>query len=549
MEEFQREYATPPHTQPVIIRGGATHWPALRWTRELLLERCGGGAPVDNAKELAPPSRVSSFGNMLLNVGARKHGRESLGDVLQAQVGGSPRTYLHDQSIQSMCPQLLRDIRVPRFFPCNLGLVIPDEAVQHPVHNHPSLFVSTSAAYSPLHVDQLGSRFWMAVLRGTKRWVLFAPNETSLLYPKDEASAVPGEFNAPILQPDTSAFPSVSQATAYVGDVHAGDLVFVPEGWPHEVANVPGNGIEWAHPTPSAGDEASSVPPWVVPAQPADAVDATIAVAYNYFDTLSFPKQVEWLDHYLGELDEVSPGRAPDSWFDEVRAMFSRDDWPPACPDVTDFAARDHDLGALDEGEMEAYWAHEPDAGEAQAVASAAQRPPHESAAAVDNTWASFFGAHRASVFASPAFEFNSTRSHSGTAQLRWVTEAARSAGIHDIGALKAEAENWRADHAQRRHSRRRERAALHANAPDDVGGGGGGDDDRDGDASHGDAKRASYRQRRRDRAARRLESRERQRGNIGQQKRHSSASDTPAAAKTARDGVDDDSGVRRAEL
>lgn len=49
----------------------------------------------------------------------------------------------------------------------------------------PSLFVGPAGSGSGLHVDPLGSNFWMLLIAGRKRWAFFDRADRPLLYGAD----------------------------------------------------------------------------------------------------------------------------------------------------------------------------------------------------------------------------------------------------------------------------------------------------------------------------------------------------------------------------
>lgn len=90
-------------------------------------------------------------------------------------------TYLYDCAVPLKLPSLAGAIRVPRYF--------AHDFLQRTRYPHaftaswPSLFVAAPHTRSSLHVDQWQGNFWMAMVKGTKRWTLFHADDVGLCSP------------------------------------------------------------------------------------------------------------------------------------------------------------------------------------------------------------------------------------------------------------------------------------------------------------------------------------------------------------------------------
>lgn len=120
---------------------------------------------------------------------------------------------------------------------------------------HPSLFVGPAGTQSALHADDAGSRFVMALLRGRKRFRIYNASDARCLDPSPLPAglAYRGTY-------DADAFGAFGAAAAAAGCVAweatlgAGELLFIPQQWPHAVLNLePTIGVsynfvdEWSH--------------------------------------------------------------------------------------------------------------------------------------------------------------------------------------------------------------------------------------------------------------------------------------------------------------
>lgn len=106
---------------------------------------------------------------------------------------------------------------------------------------HPSndinLWLGPNEHLEPLHFDGLDGT--LIQLRGSKRISLFPPKSTRLLYPFPLLGGAlgPNFSQVYIKQPDLKVFPNIEKATKdkMVAIIDEGELLFIPQGWWHEV--------------------------------------------------------------------------------------------------------------------------------------------------------------------------------------------------------------------------------------------------------------------------------------------------------------------------
>lgn len=99
------------------------------------------------------------------------------------------------------------------------------------------LWMGAEGSHTRLHTD-IDSYNLHAVLHGEKEFILFDPSESENLYPSDVYEWTTEFSSVDLRAIDPQRFPKVDKATAYVGDVRAGDMIFVPIGWWHSVTCV-----------------------------------------------------------------------------------------------------------------------------------------------------------------------------------------------------------------------------------------------------------------------------------------------------------------------
>jgi histone arginine demethylase JMJD6 len=147
----------------------------------------------------------------------------------------SPGSYLYDCSIPLKLPSLGECVRIPRYF--------AHDFAQQTMRLHafsrswPSLFVAAKDTRSSLHVDQWQGHFFMAQVRGTKRWTVFHRDDTAYLQPSWRRGTLDPALPALSTFDDTRmAF--AKYARRWDVDLGPGEVLFVPGGAPHAVHNI-----------------------------------------------------------------------------------------------------------------------------------------------------------------------------------------------------------------------------------------------------------------------------------------------------------------------
>lgn len=89
---------------------------------------------------------------------------------------------------------------------------------------------------TPFHADVFRSYSWSANICGRKKWLLYPAGQEEYL--KDRHGNLPFDVTAPSLQ-DRSIYPRYDQSQPPVEIVQeAGEIVFIPSGWHHQVYNL-----------------------------------------------------------------------------------------------------------------------------------------------------------------------------------------------------------------------------------------------------------------------------------------------------------------------
>ena len=240
-EEFSVTY----RDQPVIFEGLVKQWPAYgKWSREFLVGAVGSETLVDVRRPMALGSHQHQWAAKVpLGVFARE---------VQTTLG----LYLAEWYAHPRHTALLADIDpVPDFLDDDWLASIPNDAF-NTLHRTPVYWGGFGSA-TDCHFDNSNTVTWNASIMGTKRWLLFSgrtfPEPT---WERKRAShrlirsgiATPSNHTLKF-----SGFVTVDGIEKYVAgklhdlpenltfywaDVAAGDLIYVPWRWFHQVHNV-----------------------------------------------------------------------------------------------------------------------------------------------------------------------------------------------------------------------------------------------------------------------------------------------------------------------
>mgnify|MGYP003110770575 CR=1 FL=1 len=275
------EHILPAH-RPVILRGLVEHWPAVTAGRggpeamAAYLGRFDGGTPIGL---LAGASAIG--GRFFYSDDLRGFNFERasvtlpvlLGGLLQEATASAPSAlYAGAASAPDQFPGWVAENPLP--------LATPDAV--------PRIWIGNSSRVSA-HYD--GSSNIAAVVAGTRRFILFPPEQAENLYvgPFDFTMAGQPTSMVDLDAPDLARYPRFARAmeAMQMADLAPGDALFVPSFWWHEVrATGPLNVLVnywWA--------ESGRTPPF------AALVHAMLAVR-----DLPAPERAAmraWFDHYV----------------------------------------------------------------------------------------------------------------------------------------------------------------------------------------------------------------------------------------------------------
>lgn len=212
---FRRDFVA--RNRPVLLRGGARGWPALRnWSHAELTRRCG---------EARVTLEFSSSGLFDPNTNTGRAAVEfcetTLAEALPilAHAHKSGAYYIRETPLVGDLFALRRDLGAlparPRFVR----------------HFSPRIWIGSEGAASPLHYD--GGDFNLLVhVAGRKQFNMYPPDDTENLYP-NRAGRLPHLSLVDPLAPDTVRFPRYALARRSRLVLEPGDILFVPAWWWH----------------------------------------------------------------------------------------------------------------------------------------------------------------------------------------------------------------------------------------------------------------------------------------------------------------------------
>jgi Cupin-like domain len=210
--QFVRRYLTP--QRPVVLTDATAHWKALgRWTPEFFRERYG-----DVAVEIDKKSwRLGDYIDALSNA-----------------VPGSPAPYLRNVLVEKWIPELMADISpLPRCVSPNWldSRLFPSSESLRTLE----IYIGGAGAKFPiLHYDGMHTHAWLMQIHGTKRYVVYPPDQTPFMYTKTGIESNKSSIDD-VGHPDLERFPLFARATPTVFDLFPGETLFVPSAWWHTV--------------------------------------------------------------------------------------------------------------------------------------------------------------------------------------------------------------------------------------------------------------------------------------------------------------------------
>jgi len=202
--------------EPVVVAGGAAGWPAAQWTPEVLRAKAG------DCKVMTHRSDSAYFG-LDEKLGGPKLKEEEMTLDAFVSLATAPenheiRYYLQRASIPDSLPALLPDLRVP------IGVDFEKIYLVN-------LWFGPANNVTRLHYDVPNN--FLVHFYGRKRIVLFAPRDSARLYPFRTKAYNMSQVD--IENADLDRFPKFAEAQPYEAEIAAGDMLYIPPYWWHQV--------------------------------------------------------------------------------------------------------------------------------------------------------------------------------------------------------------------------------------------------------------------------------------------------------------------------
>lgn len=212
--EFKSRYL--PSGTPVILSSALNEWPLFGLSREDAVAQFEGlqgisrhGDYVSKTFSTERDFRTQSMSSFIASL--EQHPIQ----------GGEPAAYMGNNIVPS---QLIEQIRYPPYF---------DRAQ----YIHPRIWIGPTGTLTPLHRDDCDNLF--AQVWGRKSFILAAPHHREALgtWSTSPQGGLDGcEFNPDA--PDYTLYPGARNVPFLRITLEAGDLLFLPEGWFHQVRSI-----------------------------------------------------------------------------------------------------------------------------------------------------------------------------------------------------------------------------------------------------------------------------------------------------------------------
>lgn len=204
--------------KPVVITGVANHWKAAKvWNSPYLRENIG----AQRIKVEVYPS-----GMFEPSLSSREFPMQEMAfrdyiDIIQSPPRSGSWYYAANLSVTQNLPQLFADIEQPSFQP-------------H-APKRTAFWLGPAGTGTRLHYDPYDNI--LAVIRGRKRFHLFPPCDVNQMYPFPAFSRWGHFSRVDPTHVDRDRFPNWPHHHRIECEIQAGEILFLPHGWWHQVEN------------------------------------------------------------------------------------------------------------------------------------------------------------------------------------------------------------------------------------------------------------------------------------------------------------------------
>jgi len=206
--------------RPAIISGLMEDWPALtRWSVEYFAEKLGPDPVPVGILPKSEDIRDMPDSFPWLHMSSKRFTMAEFVERL-----ASPechRYYITAMSLNKNLPDLMEDLTPPE---------VLEDVASGPVS--PRLWFGKQVL-GPLHYDTINNLHGIVV--GSKRFIFAGPDQTRHVYARRAFEGLPHMSRASLREMDEQRFPRLRRVKAQDFTAEAGEIVFIPRGWWHEV--------------------------------------------------------------------------------------------------------------------------------------------------------------------------------------------------------------------------------------------------------------------------------------------------------------------------
>jgi ribosomal protein L16 Arg81 hydroxylase len=220
-EVFEKKHLG--HHAPVIITDALSDWKALAvWSPEYLAsvlktKRVQVAVSQEDRFKFRPrPGAVEETIEFQLETMEFSSLVERIGRA------GRERLYVTQKSIPDEFPELLPDIKTPRWIKYDKPII--------------NLWFGGANNVTTLHYDLTNNYY--AQIYGRKRFTIFDPMQTELLYPYPVNTSVGHISDVDVEQPDLVKHPRFRRARPFEFIIETGELLYLPAYWWHHVRSL-----------------------------------------------------------------------------------------------------------------------------------------------------------------------------------------------------------------------------------------------------------------------------------------------------------------------
>lgn len=204
--------------RPIILRGGAKHWPAFRkWSPEFFTEHYGlVELPLSNYKQ---NPYQSSKDKLRLPI---KDYLKSAQKIASELPDKNEDLYSAGWFFSNQCSELLNDLDLPEYFRRNWA----EKAQEILRFETRAILFGHPKVESPLHTDSFFVSTYFAMIRGQKRMRLVSPRHTPYVF--NGLNVFDDQKIEELFRKGVEVYDCV---------IEEGDIVWFPPGWWHHVKN------------------------------------------------------------------------------------------------------------------------------------------------------------------------------------------------------------------------------------------------------------------------------------------------------------------------